>query len=614
MICSLLRTLLLLTVLPLVAASATAQWSANPALNLSVGDGQGDQVLPKIATTPGGRTWIGWFDTATGNHDVRLQLLDEAGVEMFPHNGLLVSAHPSNPSLGDWDLLADSSGACVLVFSDARAGSDLDIHAYRIDGGGAFLWGPDGVALSANDDYEPSPKGIESSEGSFVFVWPRLPGTGPGELLMQKLDVGGTKLLGAQGIAIPAQGTEKPAFCELVASDHGAWIVGWVRDITSFSSPRHIRAQKFAASGAPLWPTPVAVLDAGPVPIAYQPVVQSDGEGGALFAWHRAPASLFDCHVQRLDATGAELFAHNGVRCSTKPNRNKIGPTLSYAPTSGEMLVFWNERNAAQSQWGISGQKISPAGARMWGDEGLELLPLDGVVKSEPVSVPFGTGAELFYLDQPHTPLPDARVLALRVDNAGQTLWGGAPVVLCASLSWKDDLEASRDAAGGAQLAWEDERVDGGDVLAQNVHPDGTLGLSSGCSLSSYCVTSPNSVGPGARIGADGSVSIGLNAFTLRCWNLPAGQPGLFYTGDARAQVPFGGGVRCAGGTIVRLVPASVAGLDGTVVRALDFSQLPAQGIAPGSSWNFQFWYRDPAGPPPSLFNLSDGLAVTFCP
>ena len=35
--------------------------------------------------------------------------------------------------------------------------------------------------------------------------------------------------------------------------------------------------------------------------------------------------------------------------------------------------------------------------------------------------------------------------------------------------------------------------------------------------------------------------------------------------------------------------------------------------ITAGSTWNFQFWYRDPQGGP-NGFNLSDGMRVTFCP
>jgi hypothetical protein len=55
----------------------------------------------------------------------------------------------------------------------------------------------------------------------------------------------------------------------------------------------------------------------------------------------------------------------------------------------------------------------------------------------------------------------------------------------------------------------------------------------------------------------------------------------------------------------------------GDVERLLDFTQPPAGGgpgqIEPGSTWNFQLWYRDPAGGG-SGFNLSDALSAPFTP
>ena len=35
--------------------------------------------------------------------------------------------------------------------------------------------------------------------------------------------------------------------------------------------------------------------------------------------------------------------------------------------------------------------------------------------------------------------------------------------------------------------------------------------------------------------------------------------------------------------------------------------------VTPFSTWNFQFWHRDPLGGPAG-FNFSDGLEVMFCP
>ena len=56
---------------------------------------------------------------------------------------------------------------------------------------------------------------------------------------------------------------------------------------------------------------------------------------------------------------------------------------------------------------------------------------------------------------------------------------------------------------------------------------------------------------------------------------------------------------------------------NGRAKRHLDFTLPPASSgpgrITAGSTWNIQFWYRDPPGGPAG-FNLSNGLAATFCP
>ena len=131
------------------------------------------------------------------------------------------------------------------------------------------------------------------------------------------------------------------------------------------------------------------------------------------------------------------------------------------------------------------------------------------------------------------------------------------------------------------------------------------------CSAASYCESSPNSVGPGARIGSAGPASIGANAFTLTCSRLPAGEFGIFYYGGGPASFPLGNGLRCvAGPPVFRRQPVQVAP-DGTTQHSLDFTR-PVQSagiIHPGSTWYFQFWYRDPAAGG-AQFNLSDGLAV----
>ena len=73
-----------------LGSGVMGQWSTNPAANLTVADMGGEQVQPKIRATPDGGCYVSWFDNRTGGYDVYLQRLNAAGVEQWPHNGVLV--------------------------------------------------------------------------------------------------------------------------------------------------------------------------------------------------------------------------------------------------------------------------------------------------------------------------------------------------------------------------------------------------------------------------------------------------------------------------------------------------------------------------------------------
>ncbi len=131
----------------------------------------------------------------------------------------------------------------------------------------------------------------------------------------------------------------------------------------------------------------------------------------------------------------------------------------------------------------------------------------------------------------------------------------------------------------------------------------------------SFCITSPNSAGSGALIGSNNQTSIASNAFELSATGLPASVNGIFFYGPQAQQVPFGNGVNCvgSGGIGTFRLPMYTSDASGSVLQLLDFNQLPAGGeITPGSTWNFQAWYRDPAAGG-AMFNTSDALRATFC-
>ena len=166
------------------------------------------------------------------------------------------------------------------------------------------------------------------------------------------------------------------------------------------------------------------------------------------------------------------------------------------------------------------------------------------------------------------------------------------------------------------RFGWDDERSAGGDIYAQNLNADGTLGAAS-FGFSTYCIAAPNSTGAGAQIGAQGNAVYALNDFTLTCSGLPANTTVLAYCGPSQTQVPFVNGFRCVSGTTTRIGGATPVGAAGAYSRRIDYTQAPLNAgpnaIAPGVTRYFQLWYRNVAGGGAGS-NLSNGLQVVFAP
>ncbi len=620
--------------LPVLSAPAFAQWPTDPAANLAVCNTTGDQAVPKVAAGGDGSTWAAWFDNRGGSYAVYAQQLDPQGNEVFAHNGLLISANPQSTSLVDWSICSDGVGGCVLAFTDTRAGGDLDVYAYRIDGAGNFLWGANGVALSNNADYESNPNVALLSDGSFAVTWGRQPSPGPGAIHVQKLDAGGTPQFAGDGLQIVGPGTEKPGFSVLTASDAGGWIVGYVRDIATFASPRHVRAQKFDSTGNALWNAgaPVAIYDAAAIPIAHQPIVKSDGAGGGVFAWHSAAGS-FNCYIQRVDAAGTEVFAHNGVQVSTEAGTLKLDPSIAVMP-SGDVVVAFNKRNGAQSMWATCVQRIDGSGARLLTNDGIELLPLNGIPKQFERCSAVGNDAVILTCEQTNYPAQGVRVLGFRVDPTGASVWPGSPVVVSSVLSTKDKIPVVADATGVVRAVWDDGRNDSGDIYAQNVNPDGSLGGSTlltgafcfGDGTGAACPCANNGASGngcanslnanGANLSASGVPSLGNDSVVLHGSGM-ANSSVLYFQGLSQqaggAGVAFGDGKRCAGGTVIRLGTKTNVG-GASAYPGMGDQSVSVRGLVttPGTR-TYQAWYRNAANfCTASTFNLSNGLEVIW--
>lgn len=188
---------------------------------------------------------------------------------------------------------------------------------------------------------------------------------------------------------------------------------------------------------------------------------------------------------------------------------------------------------------------------------------------------------------------------------------------------WSFDRPAGRGYAMVNALVHESD--DGyGYVYAVDVGPP--AGITADCFGGSGCPCGndsafggcANSTGAGALLSASaGGTSVGDDDLELTATGLPRHQFGLVFMGPTAVNLPFGDGRLCVGGAangIFRfpVQDSGAAGAIGVGPGIIAGTAAFTGGIAPGTSWRFQAWFRDPAGPCGDAFNTSNAVEALF--
>ncbi len=219
---------------------------------------------------------------------------------------------------------------------------------------------------------------------------------------------------------------------------------------------------------------------------------------------------------------------------------------------------------------------------------------------------------------------PDLLVGGINDDYAGTD--GGAATVFSGAtgdvLAYLPATEAGGSVGANVQEAGDVDNDGVGDFLVgasragAGDHGRAILYAGRSCAAFNYCEGLVNSTGSRGSISSSGSTSHSANALTLSASGLPSNQFGLFFYGPNQIQISFGNGLRCVGGGVYRLNPPALTDAMGEISRDVDFNAAPMSAgaglVVPGSRWNFQFWFRDPAAGG-ATFNLTDGLTAPIC-
>jgi len=454
-----------------------AQWSTDPGTNTLISDLNGEQVLPKISLTSDGGCYIAWMDTRTGNYNVYLQRLDPAGNKLFATDGLLISNNTSSSSIVDWDMMTDNSDNAVIAFSDIRAGGDFKVYAYLISPAGNFLWGANGVSLSTAVDMQPNPRITQTTDGYYIIAWPSL--STPSKIAVQKLDAAGNKLYGNDPLYITSGTAEQYTYPVPVTGTNGSYIIGFEGTTGSFPGLTvHLYAQKYSSAGTPQWgSTPVTITNAGGFPFYETTNLITDENYGVVFVWYddRDANNLYSTFVQRVDSSGTALFTPNGIEVSALSSNHHLNPDVVINPTTNEIYTFWIEQNTTQSLAGISGQKLSSTGSKLWGNNGMIFKAMDSNTDLH-MSAKFTNGNSYVYYLEYIGASQNNLAKAFSVDGNGSFNWAGNIVTFSTVVSSKSRLVSDIYNNGVSVLAWSDGRQDAGGIYAQNIQANGLFG------------------------------------------------------------------------------------------------------------------------------------------
>lgn len=259
---------------------------------------------------------------------------------------------------------------------------------------------------------------------------------------------------------------------QVVSDGAGGAIIVWE---DARSGTLQIYAQRVSSSGNRLWATDGVAVRNDPSSGADSPQLAADGAGGAIIAWHDTRSGLEDIYAQRIDSSGAAMWAANGVSVR---GLGAFGPCRNPRVVSDNLLgaiVSWEETSVGN--FGIYAQRISPSdGSSQWIVGGNVVRSASASEVRQTRMVSDGShGAILAWGDYRSGTKFD--VYAQKIDKNGSTAsWGspdGVPVRTVAAAD-AESLAMSTDGSGGALISWSDGGGGPTDrVFVQKVRYDG---------------------------------------------------------------------------------------------------------------------------------------------
>jgi len=256
------------------------------------------------------------------------------------------------------------------------------------------------------------------------------------------------------------------SYTGIISDGEGGAIVVW----TDARGPENdLYAQRISARGIAEW-----ALNGAPVCISHYdqtaPTMAVDGSGGATITWTDNRSGNYDIYAQRISGSGAILWAPGGVGVCTAPNDQVASTVVSDG--AGGVIVTWRDLRGGSS-YDIFAQRINASGGVRWTTNGVAVCTapnrqIDPVITGDEAG-----GAIIAWLDNRSG---KSEIYAQHVSAAGISLWDLNGIVISKAANDQRTPGIAADGTGGAIITWRDVRNRSSyGIFAQRVNAAGLL-------------------------------------------------------------------------------------------------------------------------------------------
>lgn len=381
---------------------------------------------------------------------------------LWTTDGVLVTDAPDYQL--DHQMASDGAGGVIIAWVDARNGNE-DIYAQRLDSSGNTKWQTNGVVICNASNNQNNPRIISDGIGGAIVVWEdERDGAGPfGQIYIQRINSSGVTQWTNNGVTISIFTGENP---EIISDGSDGAIITF----THFSLDHNIIAQRIDGSGTPQWGIDpligvLGVSICGATDSQWYPQIASDGTDGAIITWHDDRSIVdgdTDVYAQRVNASGEVQWEVDGIIIADTLGEAEDPKIIS--SDSNSAIITW--RDIDENKTYI--QKIDGNGNTAW-------TPFDGVVVHDGLGaliISDGTGGAILTWED-----ENADIYTQRFNNLGESQWGTNGKLLSTATGDQKVPHLISDNTGGAIITWYDNRKGSKkfEVFAQKIDSQGNL-------------------------------------------------------------------------------------------------------------------------------------------